>query len=117
MEISDALLIKKSRKGDADAFEKLVRRYQRILFDFLIRSIRDRELAEDLFQETWIKVYQALPAYREEGRFKAWLLGIANHLVLDAWRHRRLRRMYEIHNAEMTKATADGRALPDRRQG
>ncbi|MDZ7721843.1 MAG: sigma-70 family RNA polymerase sigma factor [candidate division KSB1 bacterium] len=81
--VSDAELIRRYKGGDARAFERLVQRYNRPLTGYLRRMITDRIAADDLFQETFLKVVKALPRYREDGKFSSWLFGIANHVAID----------------------------------
>ncbi len=82
----DAELIRAYRNGEAEAFEALVRKYERPLFTFLLRLVGNRQSAEDLFQDTFLRVLRALPKYKEDGRFSGWLFGIANNLAVDLLR-------------------------------
>jgi len=86
MAYSDIDLVKQYQQGEPTAFDVLVRRYQRPLFTFLLRLTGSRERAEDLFQETFIKVLEGLPKYREKGKFGSWLFKVAYRLSVDAWR-------------------------------
>jgi RNA polymerase sigma-70 factor (ECF subfamily) len=88
MVLQDSELIRSYQNGDAEAFETLVRKYQRPLFTFLLRLAGNRQNAEDLFQDTFVRVLRALPNYKEDGCFSGWLFGIANNLAVD-WLHRR----------------------------
>lgn len=114
MALDDAELVRRFQQGDSAAFEALVRRYQRDLFTFLVRFAGNREIAEDLFQETFVKVLQALPAYREQGRFGPWLFGIANRVAVDAWRRERARRRRVVQDPMAVDLAADPSLLPDR---
>jgi RNA polymerase sigma-70 factor, ECF subfamily len=87
-QISDAALIKAWQSGDSGAFDRLLRRYQAPLFAYLYRRTGDRATAEDLFQETFMRVIRALPGYQERARFASWLFGIAWRLVIDHHRHK-----------------------------
>lgn len=80
---SDARLVRAYLAGDTGAFEKLYHRYERPLFAFLLRFVRGRENAEDLFQQTWMKVIGGLKNYEERGAFSSWLFGIAHHCCVD----------------------------------
>jgi len=82
-EMSDAHLVRTYRSGDNDAFETLYRRYERPLFSFILRFVGNRESAEDLIQQTWMKVLKGLPGYRERSKFGSWLFGIANNCCID----------------------------------
>jgi len=63
--------------GDVDAYEELVRRWQRPLFRLAWRFVRDEPLAEEMVQEAFIRAYRALPAWRGESAFSTWLFAIA----------------------------------------
>ncbi|HHS13777.1 MAG TPA: sigma-70 family RNA polymerase sigma factor [bacterium] len=80
---SDARLVRAYLAGDPKAFRKLYQRYERPLFAFLLRLVRERESAEDLFQQTWMKVISGLKNYEERGTFSSWLFGIAYHGCVD----------------------------------
>ncbi|HOT95502.1 MAG TPA: sigma-70 family RNA polymerase sigma factor [bacterium] len=80
---SDADLIRAWQQGDADAFDQLLQRYQRPLFAYLLRLVQERNAAQDLFQETFLRVIRALPGYQERARFGSWIFGIAHHLAID----------------------------------
>ncbi len=88
----DAELIRAYQNGETEAFAALVRKYERPLFTFLLRLVGNRHSAEDLFQDTFLRVLRALPQYQEEGRFSGWLFGIANNLAVDLLRRTRVRR-------------------------
>lgn len=75
--------------GDLLAFETLYRRQRGMLYRFLLRSLRHRADADELFQETWSRLIAARERYRPEAKFSTWLLQIAHHLVVDRFRRRR----------------------------
>lgn len=79
-------LIQRTRNGDARAFEQLIGSYRIRLFTYLLGACGHRELAEDLFQETLLRVWSAMPGYRHRGKFCTWLFSIAHNLVVDARR-------------------------------
>jgi len=83
---SDAELIQAYQEGSPYAFNRLLQRYQTPLFTYLLRWLRDRATAEDLFQETFLRVIRALPDYREQDKFGSWLFGIAHRLCIDHFR-------------------------------
>src|SRR5437762_2591952 len=78
----DDLLIEAARE-DPTAFADLVRRYQDMLFNFLYRMTSNREDAEDLSQETFVRIYRALPRFREGAPFKPWMYKIAVNLAIN----------------------------------
>lgn len=83
---SDESLMARYVKGDAAAFEVLVRRHADALLGFLVRMVRERTRAEDLFQETFLRVHTKADTFKPEQRFKAWLYAIAAHAAIDAMR-------------------------------
>jgi RNA polymerase sigma-70 factor (ECF subfamily) len=87
-EYDDAELVVAYRQGRESALEVLVERYKNKLYGFIFNKVRDRDLADDLFQETFVKVIQTLKQgqYAEEGRFAPWLFRIARNLVVDHFR-------------------------------
>jgi RNA polymerase sigma-70 factor (ECF subfamily) len=85
----DAELIERWHQGDIAAFEALVRRWQEPIGRFLQRLTGRRELAQDLCQEVFLRVYQAGPRYREQGAFRTWIYRIALNVVRDAARRGR----------------------------
>jgi RNA polymerase sigma-70 factor (ECF subfamily) len=86
----DAELVRKSLTGDQRACRDLVRRYQRPVFSVLMRVVRRAEDAEDLAQETFVRMFRALDRYDPERPFTAWLFTIATRLAIDHLRRRRI---------------------------
>jgi RNA polymerase sigma-70 factor (ECF subfamily) len=89
--VSDARLVEEVRQGDHSAFEHLVRRYENRLMGVLLRFVRDRELARDLAQETFLRVYERLDQFDPARRFGPWLFRIGVNLALDYLRKRKRR--------------------------
>ena len=77
------------RKGHPDAITDLVGRYQHRLFRFLVRLVGDPATAEDLFQQTWIRLMEKIGSYDARRSFEAWLFAIARNLAIDYLRRRR----------------------------
>jgi RNA polymerase sigma-70 factor (ECF subfamily) len=77
------------RRRDPDLLDRLIEQYQHRLFRYLISLTGDRVLAEDLFQETWVRVLERGHRYDGRARFVAWLITVARHLAIDALRARR----------------------------
>ena len=75
------------RRGDLDALSTLVSRYQNRLYRFLLRLVRDRSEAEDLFQQTWIHVTEKIRRFDPSRNFDAWLFTVARNLAIDHLRH------------------------------
>lgn len=86
----DAELVRKSLTGDQRACRDLVLRYQRPVFSVLMRVVRRAEDAEDLAQETFVRMFRALDRYDPERPFTAWLFTIATRLAIDHLRRRRV---------------------------
>jgi RNA polymerase sigma-70 factor (ECF subfamily) len=78
------------RAGDLRAFDDLYERYRVPVFTFLLRLTGHHHLAEDLFQETFLRVYRARVAYEPSGQFRAWLFTIARRLVVDHYRREKI---------------------------
>lgn len=89
--LPDADLAALAREGREAAFRELVRRYERPVFSLIFRMVRDRETAEDLAQETFIKILNHIDRYRPEFKFSSWLFKIANNLTIDHLRKRQLK--------------------------
>ncbi len=87
--LSDAQLLARSRADDSEAFGQLVDRHKDLVVNYLARLTGSRDRAEDFAQETFVRFYQTLGRYREEGQMKAYLLRIATNLVRSEERRRR----------------------------
>ena len=88
--LSDQDVVHHAVQGREAAYRELIRRYQRPVFSLVYRMVRDRELAEDLAQETFIKVLNAIDSYRPEYKFSSWIFKIANNAAIDQLRRRGL---------------------------
>ncbi|MCD6506476.1 sigma-70 family RNA polymerase sigma factor [Candidatus Poribacteria bacterium] len=89
MRSSDEELMLRCKNGDVNAFELLVSRYQDAVMNFIYHTIGDYHRAEDLCQETFIKVFKNARGYRSKNRFKSWLFKIAANLCRNELRYRR----------------------------
>jgi RNA polymerase sigma-70 factor (ECF subfamily) len=87
---SDREVVETALAGREDAYRELLRRYERPVFALIYRMVRDRELAEDLAQDTFVKVLNALDTYRPEYKFSSWIFKIANNAAIDHLRRRQL---------------------------
>jgi len=94
--LSDNELVKLYMGGDENSLSILVKRHKRRIFSYLYLITRNRELTEDIFQETFFKVIQTLKKgqYNEEGKFLPWVLRIAKNLMIDHFR--RIKKMPSI---------------------
>jgi len=99
-ELSDNELIKQFLSGDESVLELLITRHQRKVFTSILLLVKDKELAEDLFQETFIKVINTLRSgsYHEEGKFLPWVVRIGHNLVIDYFRKQK--RMPMVRDTE-----------------
>ena len=85
---TDATLINNYIQGDEKSLEKLIYKHKSKIYNFIFSKVLDREIAEDVFQETFIKVIKTLKngAYNEEGKFLSWVMRISHNLVIDFFR-------------------------------
>jgi RNA polymerase sigma-70 factor, ECF subfamily len=88
--LTDQEVVLRARSGQETAYRELIRRYERPIFALLFRMVRDRELAEDLSQETFVKALNAIESYRPEFKFSSWIFKIANNAAIDHLRRREL---------------------------
>lgn len=86
--VSDSLLISIYQKGDENALSQLINRHQKELFSFIYYKVMDEELANDIFQDTFMKIIVTLKEkrYNEEGKFILWAKRIAHNLIIDYYR-------------------------------
>ena len=86
--LSDRELVALYLEGNSKSFEALIQKHKNKIYAFILSKIRNRDLAEDIFQETFIKVINSLQKgkYNEEGKFLPWVMRIANNLVIDYFR-------------------------------
>src|ERR671932_1792103 len=88
--LPDADVAALAKEGRESAFRELVRRYERPVFSLIFRMVRDRQTAEDLAQDTFIKVLNHIDRYRPEFKLSSWLFKIANNVTIDYLRKRQL---------------------------
>lgn len=108
--IDDNELVRKVQQGDQNAFEALLLRYQDYVFTLALRIVRNREDAEEVAQDAFVKAYRHLADFRGEARFSTWLYTIVNHTAIS---HLRKKKM-EVHSLDDEKilAMADSRSSP-----
>jgi len=87
--------IARLRRGDPDALTGILSRYQHRLYRFLSRLVQDPSLADDLFQQTWLRVMQKIGSYDARARFDTWLFSVAHNLAIDHLRRQRSRSLDE----------------------
>jgi RNA polymerase sigma-70 factor (ECF subfamily) len=88
-EASDQEVVTWAREGDEHAYREMVRRYGPPVFDLIYGMVGQRELAEDLAQETFVKAFRALDRHDPERKPSAWILRIANNTAIDYVRRKR----------------------------
>jgi RNA polymerase sigma-70 factor (ECF subfamily) len=89
-DVSDQQVVVFAQEGREDAYRELIKRYERPVYSLIYRMVRDNETAEDLAQETFIKVLNNIDRYRPEFKFSSWLFKIANNITIDHLRRRQL---------------------------
>lgn len=88
LKLTDNELIARYQNGDELSLKALIQRYEKRLFSYIMISVKNRELAEDIFQDTFIKIINTIRSgnYHEEGKFFQWAARIANNLKIDYYR-------------------------------
>ena len=112
---SDARLIEDVRRGDANAFGHLVRRYEARLVRVIMRFVHDWEQSRDFAQETFMRAYERLDQFDPARRFGPWLFRIGVNLTLDHLRSRK-RRLWTSLFTDSPSSKAPDPAIPDPRQ-
>lgn len=83
MNSSETLLINKSKKGDIEAFEELIKEYKKVAYNIALRILKNKEDAEDISQESMIKIFKSIDKFNMESSFKTWLYRIVVNTCLD----------------------------------
>jgi len=86
--LTDHDLVKLAQKGSEKAYRELLGRYQRPVFSLVYRMVRDREQAEDLAQETFVRVFNNIDRYDPAYKFSSWIFKIATNLTIDSIRRK-----------------------------
>jgi RNA polymerase sigma-70 factor (ECF subfamily) len=89
MQKSDTVLIEEYKNGSQDAFAELFYRYKNGIYNFIYRLVGNPDVADDLLQNTFIKMIKSIDKYQERNRFKQWLFSIANSVTIDYLRKRK----------------------------
>ncbi len=119
---SDESLMLRYRDGDVRAFELLVTRHRKALFNFILRFVRDTAQAEDVTQETFLRLVKGADAYERQAKFTTWLYTIARNLCVDAARRGKHRKAASLDapigeedgSTSLLDLVADGGAAVDR---
>jgi|JI10StandDraft_1071094.scaffolds.fasta_scaffold66328_2 RNA polymerase sigma-70 factor (ECF subfamily) len=112
---SDEALMERYKGGDARVFEVLLGRHERGIFGFIYRMVRDRELANDLLQETFLRVVKNAQSYSPKAKFSTWLYTIARNQCIDALRKAVHRRHPSLDQPQ--GADPEGRTLMEKLPG
>lgn len=98
--ISDYELLQRFINGEQSCFEQIIKRHKNKVFAYISLYIRDQALAEDIFQDTFMKVIQSVKCgkYQDNGKFISWVMRIAHNLIIDHFR--RIKQMNTISNDE-----------------
>ncbi len=88
--LSDQDIVARASAGSEKAYRELIRRYERPVFSLIYRVVRDREKAEDLAQDTFVKVLNHIGRYKPEYKFSSWIFKIAHNTALDDVRRKEL---------------------------
>ena len=88
LELPDALLVQNYVSGNENALDTLIKRHESRIFGFIYSKISDRDISNDIFQDTFIKVIKTLKSnsYNEEGKFLPWVMRISHNLIIDHYR-------------------------------
>ncbi len=98
--MKDEVLVIKSLEGDNEAFSELVSRYLKIIKNFSFRFTKDNDIAEEIAQETFLKVWKNLPKFKTNQSFKAWIFSIAKNTAIDFLRKNKEVLLSEFENED-----------------
>jgi len=95
---NDDQLIEDIRNGDRCAFDLLVALYKHSLFQFILCKVKNRDLASDLTQDVFVKIYTSVESYSATGNFKAWIFRIAHNVCIDEFRRQKKASIVSFHS-------------------
>lgn len=100
--LSDNELVQKYLDGDYSSLEFLISRHKDNVFTYIMVNVRNRALAEDIFQDTFIKVVRSLSLgkYTDNGKFVSWVMRIAHNLIIDHYRRKKNEKTYSKEDSE-----------------
>ena len=102
--IDDEMLVAQFKSGSQKAFDELMKRYERRIFGYLLRSVRNYEDAEDLTLEVFFKAYRALDSWEPKAKFSTWLYTIASNLAIDYHRSKARQPVYVLEDEDVIEA-------------
>ncbi len=121
MHNTDDYLIQQFQNGDRDAFTHLVHRHKRDVFRFVLSKVKDWELASDLTQEVFVKLFKSADLYQPTGNFRSWLFRMAQNICIDYHRKQQKALILSLHNKSETDSELtlmdqieDGTSNPER---
>ncbi|MGB4292696.1 MAG: sigma-70 family RNA polymerase sigma factor [Bacteroidales bacterium] len=111
---SDYELLQRFIEGEQSCFEELIHRHKNKVYAYISLYIRDQALAEDIFQDTFLKVIQSVKAgkYYEDGKFLSWVMRIAHNLIIDHFR--RIRQMNTMSNDDYESDLFNSKSLAEK---
>ena len=110
-ETPDSILIEHYLDGNEVALEYIINKHQQKIFNFIYSKVHDRDISEDIFQETFIKVIKTLKngVYNEEGKFLPWVMRISHNLVIDFFRkNNRIKTINSKEDIDIFQFISDG---------
>jgi RNA polymerase sigma-70 factor (ECF subfamily) len=111
--VTDYELIQRFIKGEQSCFEEIIHRHKNKVFAYISLYIRDQALAEDIFQDTFLKVIQSVKSgrYQDNGKFLSWVMRIAHNLIIDHFR--RLKQLNTMSNDDYESDLFNSKKLCD----
>ena len=109
--VQDAVLVSQYIDGNEKGLEVLIKRHKQRIYSFIFSKVMDREITEDIFQDTFIKVIRTLKKgkYNEEGKFLPWVMRIAHNLVIDHFRrNKRMPKFQSRNDFDIFDVISDG---------
>jgi RNA polymerase sigma-70 factor, ECF subfamily len=103
------------RRGDPDALAAMIARYQHRLYRYLLRLVREPAAADDLFQQTWLRVMEKIGRYDARRNFESWLFSVAHNLAVDSWRGKRGESLHDAGDTGDAGDAGESREPPGER--
>lgn len=119
MSENEKLLLERAKKGEVEAFELLIERYQRKVFNIALKMLGNHDDASELAQEAFIKIYKSIKGFKEESSFSTWVYRIATNVCLDELRKRKNRKLtyldevIQSEDGDLKREIADQGLSPD----
>lgn len=119
MSENEKLLLERAKKGEVEAFELLIERYQKKVFNIALKMLGNYDDASELAQEAFIKIYKSIKGFKEESSFSTWVYRIATNVCLDELRKRKNRKLtyldevIQSEDGDLKREIADQGLSPD----